>query len=58
MLDDLLSQVILDGMSIDPNHCFVACVRAGYEHRPTFSPATPVVAAANDRCPVTDQTQQ
>ncbi len=58
MLDDILSRVILIEMSIDSNHCLVACVRAGFEPRPAFSPAAPVVGVANDRHFVTDQTQQ
>jgi hypothetical protein len=45
-------------MSIDPNHCFLACVMTGGERRPAFSPAAPVVAIVNDRHFVTDQTQQ
>jgi hypothetical protein len=58
MLDDISSRVILVGMSIDFNHRLVACARAEFEHRPAFSPVTPVVAIANDRHFVTDQTQQ
>jgi hypothetical protein len=45
-------------MSIDPNHCFFACAKAGFERRPVFSPAIPVVAAADDRGFVTDPFEQ
>jgi hypothetical protein len=48
----------LPKMSIDPNHCFFACAKAGFERRPVFSPATPVVAAADDRCFITDPFEQ
>jgi hypothetical protein len=58
MLDAISSRVILIEMSIDTNHCFVAGVMAGCEYRPAFSPAGPVVAVANNRHFVTDQTQQ
>jgi hypothetical protein len=58
MLDGISSAAILMEMSIDSNHCFVACVMAGCEHRPAFSPAASVVAIANDRHFVTDQNQQ
>jgi hypothetical protein len=58
MLDGISRQAILNEMSIDLNHCFVVCARAGFGSRPAFSLATPVVAAANGRHFVTDQTQQ
>jgi hypothetical protein len=45
-------------MSIDPNHCFFACAKAGFERRPAFSPAIPVVAADDDRGFVTDPFEQ
>jgi len=45
-------------MSIDPNHCFFACAKAGFERGPVLSPATPVVAAAHDRHFVTDPIEQ
>jgi hypothetical protein len=57
-LDAISSRVILKEMSIDSNHCFVACAKAGCEYRPAGSPAAPVVAVANNRHFVTDQTQQ
>jgi hypothetical protein len=45
-------------MSIDPDYCFVACARAGFESRPASLPMPPVVVVANDRHFVIDQTQQ
>jgi hypothetical protein len=45
-------------MSIDPNHCFFTSAKAGFEQRPVFSPAIPVVAAAHDRGFVTDPIEQ
>jgi hypothetical protein len=58
MLDAISSRVILIKMSIDLNHCFVACAKTGFGSRPVFSMATPVVAVANGRHFATDQTQQ
>jgi hypothetical protein len=58
MLDVILFRVILMKMSIDPNHYFVACATTGFKRPSAFSPAIPVVAIANDRQFVTDQTQQ
>jgi len=57
-LDAVSSRVILVKMSIDPNHCFFACVKAGFERRPVFSPAIPVVVAAPGRRFVTDPIEQ
>jgi hypothetical protein len=57
-LDANLSRVILIAMSIDLNYCFVACVRAGCEHQPAFSPAAPVMVVTNDCRFVPDQPQQ
>jgi hypothetical protein len=58
MLDDISGRVILIEMSIDTNHCFVACVMAGCEYPPVFSPAALVVVVADGRHFVTDQIQQ
>jgi hypothetical protein len=58
MLDVILFRVILTEMSIDPNHCFFACARAGFETQPVSLPLSPVVVIASDRHFVTDQTQQ
>jgi len=45
-------------MSIDPNHCLVACLKAEFEYQSVFSRAMPVMAIADDRRFVTDPTQQ
>jgi hypothetical protein len=58
MLDAVSSRVILKGMSINPNHCFLFCIKAGLEHRMASSPKDFVVSVANDHHFVTEQTLQ